>query len=63
MVIAFTLDKVSRIHSLFFILVVLGYIEDIFYFGKLLTFIDAFGASMIIICSVIIFILKFINYI
>ena len=62
MVIAFTLDKVSRIHSIFFILVFLGYIEDILLFHINLHLLDILGSSLIIVGSCVIFVLKYLDY-
>ena len=59
LVYAYTLDKISRINSLFFILVLLGYLEDIYFLGGQLDVLDCIGTLLIILSSFVIFILKY----
>ena len=53
MVIALRLDKASRIHSMFFLQVLFGYVEDVLLFGIKLDFLDGLGASIIITCAIL----------
>ena len=57
-VMAIKKDKVSRVQGLNFIVVFLSFLEDVLIFKIGLSLTAALGASMIIICSVIVFVLK-----
>ena len=54
----YTFDKVGRVHSLKFILMAMGYVEDILIFHYDFRVVELFGAVVIIVCSIVIFLLK-----
>jgi uncharacterized membrane protein len=56
---AFTLDKVGRIHGLFFLLVAMGYLEDLVLYNKSVSILEILGTILIIGCSTVVFLLRY----
>ena len=57
-----TKDKVGRVASLQFLEIAIGFIEDSVLFGMEISVYEVIGATLIVVCSVIIFILKLKKY-
>lgn len=58
MILAYQLDKAGRVATLNFLLIIFGYILDMLFFGYSMALYEVIGASIIVICSAIVFILK-----
>lgn len=55
---AYQLDKAGRVATLNFLLIIFGYILDILFFGYSMALYEVIGASIIVICSGIVFLIK-----
>ena len=61
MVVSLTMDKAGRLHSMFFLLVFLGYLADVVLFHYKINALELIGAIIIITGSILIFVMKVFN--
>ena len=61
-IIACSMDKASRVASLNFLQVLYSYVFDVLLFGYTIGWIEFSGAAIIIACSTVTVVLKYLNY-
>lgn len=59
---AFQIDKAGRVAGLNFLQIIFGYTSDVIFFSYDLHGFEILGSSIIIICSISVFMLKIYNY-